>query len=377
MVTGKVSCLVCVMDSTAKEFISFGELGCSFCMLAKENWKIIQQMNQRKNVLDDLLQIIEVRKKSARNQTYDAILGISGGIDSSFLLHSAVKHGLRVLPVHVDAGWNTRIALSNIYSLIEKLNLDLKTIVIDWQEMQKLQVAFLKSGVMNQDAPQDHAFVASLKEFALKLGVKTILSGANYATESIGPSSWGHPAGDGSWVRDVYKKEYRSRPKKFPIWKISHELKCRYAKPSLLTLSILDQVDYRPSTALPILVSKYNYKTYGDKHTESRFTKFFQEVYLPERFGIDKRKSHLSSLIVSGEISRQESINLLSKPTLNSEERNQLMTFIAIKLGLKEKTLVELMQNPIDTSEQFKSQLYLYTFLGQLSKVKNKFNFEI
>jgi N-acetyl sugar amidotransferase len=326
-------CVNCVMD-TSDINISFDENGvCNHCKEAeiklKNGW-FPNEFGRKK-----LDRISEKIRKNVRKGNYDSIIGVSGGVDSSYLLHLAkIEMGLNPLVVHVDAGWNSEIAVSNIEKLVKKLNLDLITYVVDWEEIKDLQLAYLKSSLPNQDVPQDHAFFAKLYEIASEKGIKYVITGSNLSSESILPRSWGHDAMDSIQLKYIHSKFGKIKLKTYPIvsyfiYKIYYPfvLKMKVIKP-------LNFIDYDKNKAIEFLEKKYDWKYYGGKHHESNWTKFFQSYYLPVKFGFDKRKAHLSSMIVSKQITREEAILQLSKALYIESELDRDKTHIAKKLGI-------------------------------------------
>ncbi len=265
---------------------------------------------------------------------YNSIIGLSGGVDSSYLAVKSVEWGLRPLAVHVDAGWNSELAIRNIEQIVTRLQLDLHTIVIDWEEMRDLQLAFLRANVANQDTPQDHAFFAALYGYAVDNGFGYLLSGANYATESILPKAWGYSAMDARHIRHIHRR-FGARPlRSFPLVGF-FDLYVSY--PYLRRLQVvspLNYMRYRKNEAISYLESNYGWRYYGGKHYESRWTRFFQAYYLPTKFGYDKRRAHLASLVTAGEISRAEALQELAKPLYTANELAADKAFVAKKLGI-------------------------------------------
>jgi len=283
-------------------------------------------------------------KKSSRSKKYDGIIGVSGGVDSSYLLHLLADKGLKPLVVHIDAGWNSIEAIENIYNLTDKLELDLETVVIDWNTMKDLQRAYLFSGVANQDVPQDHSFFVSLYDLALKYDISDVFMGSNFATESILPSSWGQSALDGKNIRRVYKKNakknligFKTHSLAWFLFRIEMGIGIKIHKP-------LNMINFDKDQALATLVKKYDFKNYGNKHSESVFTSYYQKIYLPTRFNIDKRKAHLSSLVVGGFITREQAMEELETRPSSEIETQNLRQYVASKLGLQEKEL-EIIEN--------------------------------
>jgi N-acetyl sugar amidotransferase len=287
----------------------------SFKNTAQQSWFPGPDGGMRLRAICDQIRI------AGEGKDYDCILGLSGGVDSSYLAIKVHELGLRPLVVHVDAGWNTELAVANIEKVVKHCNYDLHTHVVDWEEMRDLQLSYLKAGIANQDVPQDHVFFASLYHFATKHGIRYILSGGNLATEGINPPhTWHHSAMDGINLSAIHKR-FGERPLKsyskinffdyylwYPIVK-----KMRTVRP-------LNYMPYVKSEALAELERTIGYKPYPRKHGESLFTKLFQNYYLPIKFGYDKRLPHLSSLIVSGQMSREEALESLAEPLYDSQE---------------------------------------------------------
>jgi N-acetyl sugar amidotransferase len=272
--------------------------------------------------------------RAHRKGEYDSILGLSGGVDSSYLAHAAVSRGLKPLVVHIDAGWNSEIAVANVHALVTKLGLELVTQVIPWDEMRDLQVAYLRAGVANQDTPQDHALFSGLFRLAAKHGVKYVLNGWNFASESILPPSWGYSARDGRQVRAIHQR-FGSRPlKDFPVLTYRRYYLEYLGLRRLKLVQPLNWLPYDPVEARAFLEREVGWRDYGGKHTESRWTKFFQHYYLPTYFGFDKRRAHLSSLIVAGQLTREEAMAELAQPAFDAREVELEKDYIARKLGL-------------------------------------------
>jgi N-acetyl sugar amidotransferase len=298
---------------------------------------------------------IETIKQANAKRDYDCILGLSGGVDSSYLAIKAVEYGLRPLVVHVDAGWNSELAVQNIERLVKALKLDLHTIVIDWEEIRDLQVAFLRSGVANQDTPQDHAFFAALYKFAIKHRVNWVLSGGNLASESILPSAWGYDAMDKRQLCDIHRR-FGSRPLgSFPLvtfWDLYFFFPFVY---KMKVLRPLDFLPYNKIQAKRLLIERYGWRDYGAKHYESIWTKFFQGWFLPTRFGYDKRLAHLSSLIVAGQMTRDEALAELSREHYPADELRRDRAFVLKKLGLSESEFDALLRAPLRTHRDYAS----------------------
>lgn len=332
-------CTNCVMD-TSDTKITFDEKGiCDHCNdfyeNVKPNWHTDESGKQ------ELSLIVEKIKKEGKGKDFDCILGLSGGVDSSYMLHIAVKEfGLRPLVFHVDGGWNSELAVHNIQVLVDKLGLDLYTEVINWEEMKDFQLAFFKSGVPHIDIPQDHAFVATLYNFANKYDIKYILNGGNISTECIrNPMEYFYYGTDMAQINDIRKRFGTIKMETYPFSPIlKHKFYLRYVK----RIKVLKLLNYRPyikGEALELLNKEYGWKPYPQKHFESRFTKFFEAYWLPERFGFDSRRVQFSSLIVTNQMNRDEALEKLKKPAYNPETIEDEFNYIATKLGITPEEL--------------------------------------
>lgn len=260
-----------------------------------------------------------------QNDKYDSILGLSGGIDSAVVARRAIEHGLRPLAVHVDGGWNTRESILNVRSLVSELGLDLRTIVIDWDEMRRLQLAFLRSGELNQDIPQDHAFFVSLYRTAISENITTILSGVNFATESVEPASWGRSYLDGNFISQIFKRFDGNRLTKYPLMS-GNEYASLVRKKKFETFEPLNYGRYEPDLELGELISRFGWAEYPEKHGESVFTNWFQASFLRQKYGIDKRRAHYSSRIISGQLTRSAAISSLLAPNLDIPSLDRLVS---------------------------------------------------
>ena len=287
------------MDGSAKEIVVDENGRCNFCHTAQREIKLAQK--ERTN----LNKIIERIKKDGKK--YDVLIGLSGGVDSSYALHNAVRLGLRPLCFFVDNSWNTPTSDENVMRLVEGLKVPFYRYVIDKKKFTELQGAFLRAGLINAEIPTDHVLMAASYDVARQYGIKWIISGGNVATESIMPASWSYPARDLVHIKDVYEKTTGKKLNGLPLCGIWRYNFYKWIK-GIKTLYLLDYSDYNRAVAISILEDKYGWIDYGDKHCESIFTKWFQNFYLFEKFGIDKRKAHLSSEINSGQITKEEAI---------------------------------------------------------------------
>lgn len=293
-------CKTCILDKSVEEII-FTETGCNFCDRARQSLKEIEAEKHK------LPEIIEQIKKDGKGKKYDVLIGLSGGVDSSYTLHKAVEMGLRPLCFSVDNGWQSDMAQENVMRLVEGLKVPFYRYTIDLKKFAELQNAFIKAGLINIEIPSDHIILATSMELASRYKIKWIISGGNVATESIMPASWSYNARDLVHIKSIYKWATGKKLTGLPTCSL---LKWNYMKwiKGVKTFYLLDYLDYSRKESENILVEKYGFQSTGEKHEESVFTKWFQNFYLFTKFGIDKRKAHLSSLIVSGQMTREESL---------------------------------------------------------------------
>lgn len=312
-----------------------------------------------------LSNILETIKSDGKGKEYDCIIGLSGGVDSSYLALKAHEWGLRPLVVHVDAGWNSELAVSNIEKIIEHCGYDLHTHVVDWQDMRDLHLAYLRSGIANQDVPQDHAFFAALYAFAVKNNIRYVFSGGNLATEGIFPKSWHGSAMDAINLLDIHKQHGDSKLRSYPLvsfWQYY------ITYPFIRKMRVIRPLNYMPYSKEDAIseLEKIGWRSYGRKHGESIFTKLFQNYYLPERFGYDKRRPHLSSLIVSGQMTREEAIAELEKPLYEPEELERDINYFCKKLRISRAEFDQYLKQPLRTHEDYKTWSGRYTVLKRL-----------
>jgi len=345
------ACERCVMDTTDAgiEFLE-DDRGCNRCEKARTVGLRFRGISSRA-LLDEEAERI---RSAARGEPYDCLIGVSGGVDSSTCLVLAIELGLRPLVVHVDAGWNSSQAVQNVEQLCRRLDLDLETVVIEWEPLRRLQVAFLSAGVANQDTPQDHVLFGALYSVAQRLGIRTVVEGTNWQTESILPKSFGHTAKDAVQIRDIARRYGAGDLRALPIlseWRRGVHLPRVFG---LRKFAPLNYVEYEPSSAKARLVADFGWLDYGEKHFESRWTQFFQRFLLPYRFGYDKRKAHLSSLIVSEQLTRDAASEILARPLHTPEGLAADRDFVARKLGISEQELVGLIEAPLRHYSEFR-----------------------
>jgi len=361
-------CTNCVMDTTDSK-ISFDEEGvCDHCNDFLKNVKPNWHTNEKGRA--QLEAIVAQIKKSGKGKDFDCLLGVSGGVDSSYMLHITVKEfGLRPLVFHVDGGWNSELAVNNIEVMIDKLGLDLYTEVIDWEEMRDFQLAFIKAGVPHIDIPQDHAFIATLYNFADKYNIKYILNGGNISTECVrNPMEWLYYGTDMAQIKDIHRRFGTIPLKKYPLSPIlKHKFYLRYIK-GVKVVKPLNYFTYIKKEAVKILTDTYGWKEYLQKHFESRFTKFYEGYWLPLKFGYDTRKVQYSSLILTGQMTRNEALERLKIPAYNPEKIADEFKYIATKLNITEEELRSYLNAPNKTYKDYKNQESLFVLGAKILK---------
>lgn len=362
-------CSNCVMDTTDSKIVFDSNGVCDHCNtfydIIEPKWKSNLSNPYRIN------KIVEKIKKEGKGKDFDCIMGMSGGIDSSYLLYiMKEKYDLNPLVFHVDAGWNSQIAVNNIERLIDGLGLDLFTEVIDWEEMKDLQLAYFKSGVPHIDTPQDHAFFATMYKFASKYNVKTILTGGNLSTECIrNPIEWMYYQSDSIQLKDIHRNFGTIKLKNFPMTNILwHKIYLPYFK-GIKTIRPLDFIEYNKDEAMELLVKKFGYQKYPQKHFESRFTRFYESYWLPKRFGYDTRKVQYSSLILTNQMTRDEAISKLKKPAYDKETIKNDFEFISNKLSIETSELKKYMTISKKTYKDFKSQDKIYNIGAKAMRI--------
>ncbi|MDF1760612.1 MAG: N-acetyl sugar amidotransferase [Coxiellaceae bacterium] len=362
------SCVNCVMDTTDSK-IAFDSRGvCDHCKDFYKNIEPNWYTDERGNKALDA--IVAQIKKDGKKRDFDCIMGMSGGADSSYMLHKMVKeYQLKPLVFHVDGGWNSQIAVNNINVMIDKLGLDLFTEVINWNEMRDFQLSYFKSGLPNIDVPQDHAFQATLFNFASKYKIKYILSGGNISTECVrNPMQWIYYGSDMSQIRDITRRFGTVPLKTFPFSStLRHRVYLRYAK-RIKAIRPLDYMPYIKAEAMQELQKEYGWQPYPQKHFESRFTKFYEGYWLPKKFGYDTRKVQYSSLILTGQMTRTEAIDSLKLPAIPEEESEHDFEYIANKLDVPVSELRGYFCAPNKTYKDYRNREAMYIWGGRALK---------
>jgi len=355
-----VICTNCVMDTSDSKIVFDDNGVCDHCNTFykqvlpnwhtdERGWQVLQKMVAR-------------IKREGAGKEFDCIIGMSGGIDSSYLTYMAKERlGLRPLVFHVDAGWNSQEAVNNIEKLVDKLGLDLYTEVIDWEEMRDLQLAFFKSGVPHIDTPQDHAFFATMYKFAERHNIKHILTGANYSTECIrNPIEWMYYQSDSIQLRDIHR-QFGTRPLvTFPITSILyHKVYLQFLR-GIKVVRPLNYLPYVKEDAIRLLVDKFGWQPYPQKHFESRFTKFYEGYWLYKKFGYDTRRVQYSSLIVTKQMAREEALKRFQRPPYDETTIHQDFEYVATKLGISVAELQGYLAAPNKSYRDYRSQESIY-----------------
>jgi N-acetyl sugar amidotransferase len=347
-------CTRCVMDETAPN-IEFDTNGvCNFCRNFAEK---MPELRSACGNPDAFAALISSIKSVGKGKPYDCVVGLSGGVDSSYVLHLVVKAGLRPLAVHLDNGWNSELAVANIHSLVSSLNVDLHTHVIDWDENRDMQLSMFEAGVIDIELLMDNAMLALNYQMAKRYSLRHIVSGSNHATEGIRmPSGWNHFKLDAKNIRAIHKQFGHMPIKSHLLIGTLDHLRFKYLS-KIDWVSILDFVDYNKEYAVALLKREYGYKPYPYKHYESVFTRFYQGFILPRKFNVDKRRVHLSTLIVSGQMSRDEALQDLGEPPYDEQQLARDRQFILKKLGKDDAWFESYLKAPIHAHLEYPSEL--------------------
>ena len=360
-------CVKCIMDTTDPE-IEFDAHGrCNHCV--RYDQRMANEWFTGEAAKARLDRLVENVRSAGRGREYDCIIGVSGGVDSTTVAYHVKRLGLRPLALHLDNGWNSELAVDNIRKMLEKLEIDLITHVIDWREFRDLQRSFLKASVPNCEIPTDHAINALLINTALKKGIRYILHGGNLATEGIMPISWGYYNQDLKHLKAVHKRFGSSSLKTLPqiplrrfVWAMTGK-RMRY-------IPILNCLDYNKQAAKELITGEFGWRDYGGKHFESIFTRFFQGYILPRKFGFDKRRAHLSTLVCAGEIDREEALREMTKPAYDPALQAEDREYVIKKLNFTEAEFDAIMSAPPRAHADYPSnRLYFH----ELRRLKGLF----
>lgn len=348
-----ITCTNCVLDNHDDPGIQFDSQGvCNYCRGYYS--KYVENAISEKEREAECNRIVDQIKIDGLGKKYDAIMGLSGGVDSSYLAYKAKELGLNPLIVHFDNGWNSELAVENIENIIKHTGFDLYTYVVNWEEFRDLQLSYIKAGVLDWEIPSDHGFFACLYKQAAKNGIPYILTGHNHQTEAILPKTMRWSKMDVANITDIHNKFGRVPLKTFPIMGFFE-----YSKYQILSkirrINLLELMEYDKNEAKKIITDKFGWRDYGGKHYESIFTRFYQGYVLKKKFGFDKRKAHLSNLICSGQITRDQALEELSKPSYSEDQLRQDKEFVLKKLRLSESEFDKIMNSEPVPHTKFKS----------------------
>lgn len=344
-------CTRCVMDRSDRE-INFDENGvCNHCRSYDRHMNSYPFIDPA-SVRLELDKNIDRIKKTGKGKPYDCVIGVSGGVDSTYLAYVAKTKGLRPLAVHLDNGWNSELSVHNIEKVLTKLGIDLFTHVLDWEEFRDLQLSFLKASVSDAEIPTDHAIGGILYRMAVKNGISYILLGTNYSTESGIPSSWTYGVSDWRYISSVHRKFGTKKLMTYSHFSLLDELTLKTIR-GIKVFPILDYIPYIKENVLDVLQTELGWEYYGGKHYESIYTRFFQGYILPKKFNIDKRRAHFSSLIRSGQKAREQAIKELDEPTYPEDLQVSDREYVIKKLGLTDGEFEEIMALPVKTHRDY------------------------
>ena len=360
-------CSRCLMDTTASDIKFDQNNHCNYCTDFLNKYK---KENYKKELNFD--QLIETIKKEGKNKKYDCIVGVSGGVDSSFVLYKVVEFGLRPLAVHLDNGWNSELAQNNISNLVKKLNVDLYTKIVDWEEYRNLQEAFFASNVIDIELLLDNAMLAINYQMAEKYNIKYILSGTNTSTEGFKiPNNWSWFKNDKKNIYSIAKKFKNIKPKTMPTFGTFNFIYYEILK-KIKWVLFLDYLNYIKKDAIAVLEKNCGFKKYPYKHYESVFTRFYQGYILPKKFNVDKRKLHLSNLICTEQMSRDEAISLLQQPCyLNEEDEIKDKKFFLKKMEWSEEKLENYIKQEEISHDKYGSEKKFWTLLKDIYQKYN------
>ncbi len=355
-------CSKCLHNDEYDKEITFSSKGvCNYCTKTSED---LDNVTKNFPLYDSVIQKI---KSSKGKNGYDCILGMSGGVDSSYLAHIAKKEELNPLIVHFDNGWNTELSVDNIHKIIEKNKFDLHSLIVDWDEFKDIQKSVIKSGVVDIEMVTDHAIGATLFKLAKEKNIRYIISGSNVATESVMPASWSWSQRDFRNIKYIHKKFGTKKIKTFPHFPISRFLG-KYSGNNIEFIHLLNYFPYKKFEAIKVLKDEYDWREYGGKHYESFFTKFYQAYILPKKFNIDKRIAHLSALIRNKEITKEQAKIEIMKPIIEPNELKRDLEYFCKKLEFSLAEFDEIMKMPPKNHNEYKNDYEISSILMKIKK---------
>ncbi len=361
-------CAMSVLDTRDDPQMTFDDNGvCNYYQqYVRAVAQHVQHPAERQAALDALVDRI---RRDGRGRPYDVVIGVSGGVDSTYVALLAKELGLRALAVHCDNGWNSELAVKNIENIVSRLDIDLFTYVIDWEEFRDIQLAFIRASVVDIELVSDHAIFATLYKQAARHGVRHILSGTNVVTECTLPPHWIWHKTDHVHIQAIHRLFGKKPMKTYPLmdWKVK-KLYQMFGR--VTQTSILNYVPYNKARVKQQIMDDLGWRDYGGKHYESIFTRFYQGYILPTKFGIDKRMAHLSDLIFSGQITRDEALTELQKPVYDPDQLKIDREFVLKKLGISHDEFEELMRLAPRRHEEFETERGLFETYPVLSPLR-------
>lgn len=350
------TCVRCLMDTSDPQIRFRADGTCNHCNDFLKQKARLPKPEERE---DRLARLVDEIRQAGRGKPYDCVVGVSGGVDSTYVAYLAKELGLRPLAVHLDNGWNSELAVMNIENTLSRLGIDLHTHVLEWETFRALQVSFLRASVPDAEIPTDHAIRAALWHAAAKYGIKYLLNGRNHTTEGILPWSWTYSALDWRYIKGVHRTFSSSSLRRFPHTPLP-EILYRATVTRFSNIGILDYVAFSKADVMEVLTNRLGWRDYGGKHYESIYTRFFQSYILPVKFGIDKRKAHLSVLVLTGQMTRKEAVERLAEPTAPADMIRDDREFVLQKLGLTEAEFDAIMKAPIKSYRDYPNNSWVF-----------------
>lgn len=362
-------CKRCVMDTSDPEIVFDHEGVCNHCKSADLLLQQVPYSLEKKLKEKEFQMLISKIKDDGKGKKYDCIIGLSGGVDSSYVAYVLKEAGLNPLAIHLDNGWNSELSVMNIESICRTLKIELFTKVLNWEEFKDIQYSFLRSSTPDSEIPTDHAIFVTLFEVAKQFNLKYILTGINISTESIMPKTWSYGHWDWKYIKGIQKQFGKVKIKDFPhigFLKLIYYLKVKRIK----WVNVLNYLEFNKEDAKKVIQEKLNWRDYGGKHHESLYTKFYQTVILPNKYGIDKRKAHLSSLICSNQITREEALIELSKPVISELEAIAEREYLEKKFNISSAEFDIIMN---DTPKTFYDYPNSFEFINKVQSIRKKY----
>lgn len=358
-----VVCTRCIMDTTDPDIVFDADGVCNHC----HRYDLVarQRMVPPAQREEQLARLVEDIRQAGKGKDYDCVIGVSGGVDSTYVAWVVKDLGLRPLAVHLDNGWDSELAVANIEKTLKTLGIDLYTHVIDWEEFRDLQISFLKASTPDGEVPTDHAIFALLYRIAARHGLKHIITGTNVVSEAILPEKWGYGYFDWSYVKDVHRRFGSARLSTYPHFSLPKLFYYVFLR-RIRMVSILNFIDYNKQQAMDVLQNRLGWVYYGGKHYESIYTRFYQAYLLPRKFDIDKRKAHYSNLLLSGQMTRAEALEAMKAPVYPADLLEEDRQYVLKKLELDEASFAEIMTAPRRTFLDYRTNHRLFEFAKKL-----------